>query len=204
MHLSLYFNFSSQEILCTGSNVSAMPHTSFVSTIQTQPEVPSSFTPSLAAHFDENLTRHIQGWPSENTEKQVRVPERWSLQFQSRERVVGVLFSSCTWVYLTRRLGCGRTSTTWAACTCLKSAQKWKTFALWFECVKFRLRWGSRGKEEKQTKSWRRHSYFSLTFCFPSTESCSWGSRAKSSTNLRIRTPTWREGPQKKRLGFSY
>ncbi|XP_013876936.1 WW domain-containing adapter protein with coiled-coil [Austrofundulus limnaeus] len=62
---------SSQEIVCTGSNVSAMPHASFVSTIQTQSEAPSSFTPSLAAHFDENLTRHIQGWPSENTEKQV-------------------------------------------------------------------------------------------------------------------------------------
>lgn len=30
-----------------------------------------SFTPSLAAHFDENLIKHIQGWPSENTEKQV-------------------------------------------------------------------------------------------------------------------------------------
>ncbi|XP_037537985.1 WW domain-containing adapter protein with coiled-coil isoform X2 [Nematolebias whitei] len=61
---------SSQEILCTGSNTPALPHASIIGTNQTQSDVPSSFTPSLAAHFDENLTRHIQGWPSENTEKQ--------------------------------------------------------------------------------------------------------------------------------------
>ncbi|XP_023277683.1 WW domain-containing adapter protein with coiled-coil-like isoform X2 [Seriola lalandi dorsalis] len=37
---------------------------------QTQTDTPGSFTPTLAAHFDETLIRHIQGWPSENTEKQ--------------------------------------------------------------------------------------------------------------------------------------
>ncbi|XP_014032223.1 WW domain-containing adapter protein with coiled-coil isoform X1 [Salmo salar] len=31
---------------------------------------PSSFTPSLASHFDENLVRHIQNWPAEHIEKQ--------------------------------------------------------------------------------------------------------------------------------------
>uniref|UniRef100_A0A8C6T742 WW domain-containing protein n=1 Tax=Neogobius melanostomus TaxID=47308 RepID=A0A8C6T742_9GOBI len=31
---------------------------------------PSTYTPSLATHFDESLIKHIQGWPSENTEKQ--------------------------------------------------------------------------------------------------------------------------------------
>lgn len=63
----------SQEILCTGSNTSgaAMPHAPSSSTSQTQADTPGSFTPTLAAHFDENLIRHIQGWPSENTEKQV-------------------------------------------------------------------------------------------------------------------------------------
>ncbi|XP_044076887.1 WW domain-containing adapter protein with coiled-coil-like isoform X2 [Siniperca chuatsi] len=62
----------SQEILCTGSNVSgaALAHVSSSSTSQTQADAPGSFTPTLAAHFDENLIRHIQGWPSENTEKQ--------------------------------------------------------------------------------------------------------------------------------------
>ncbi|KAM6948743.1 WW domain-containing adapter protein with coiled-coil-like [Aplochiton taeniatus] len=29
-----------------------------------------SFTPSLASHFDENLIRHVQGWPADHTEKQ--------------------------------------------------------------------------------------------------------------------------------------
>ncbi|KAI3375235.1 hypothetical protein L3Q82_021734 [Scortum barcoo] len=62
----------SQEILCTGSNISAatLPHVPSSSTSQTQADAPGSFTPSLAAHFDETLIRHIQGWPSENTEKQ--------------------------------------------------------------------------------------------------------------------------------------
>lgn len=64
---------TSQEILCTGSNLSgaALPHVPSSSTSQTQADNPGSFTPTLAAHFDENLIRHIQGWPSENTEKQV-------------------------------------------------------------------------------------------------------------------------------------
>ncbi|XP_051266102.1 WW domain-containing adapter protein with coiled-coil isoform X2 [Dicentrarchus labrax] len=62
----------SQEMLCTGSNISgaALPHVPSSSTSQTQADTPGTFTPTLAAHFDENLIRHIQGWPSENTEKQ--------------------------------------------------------------------------------------------------------------------------------------
>ncbi|XP_028284382.1 WW domain-containing adapter protein with coiled-coil-like [Parambassis ranga] len=59
---------SSQETV-SGSGV-ALPHVPSSSTSQTQSDTTSSFTPSLAAHFDENLIRHIQGWPSENTEKQ--------------------------------------------------------------------------------------------------------------------------------------
>ncbi|XP_076855680.1 WW domain-containing adapter protein with coiled-coil isoform X2 [Brachyhypopomus gauderio] len=30
----------------------------------------SSFTPSLAAHFNESLIKHVQGWPAEHVEKQ--------------------------------------------------------------------------------------------------------------------------------------
>ncbi|XP_033506780.2 WW domain-containing adapter protein with coiled-coil-like isoform X2 [Epinephelus lanceolatus] len=62
----------SQEILCTGSNISgaALPHIPSGSTSQTQADTPGSFTPTLVTHFDESLIRHIQGWPSENTEKQ--------------------------------------------------------------------------------------------------------------------------------------
>ncbi|KAM4727522.1 WW domain-containing adapter protein with coiled-coil-like isoform 3-T3 [Anableps anableps] len=40
------------------------------STGHTQSDPPGSLTPTLATHFDETLIRHIQGWPSENTEKQ--------------------------------------------------------------------------------------------------------------------------------------
>ncbi|XP_026887662.1 WW domain-containing adapter protein with coiled-coil-like isoform X2 [Electrophorus electricus] len=31
---------------------------------------PTTFTPSLALHFDENLVRHVQSWPSDHVEKQ--------------------------------------------------------------------------------------------------------------------------------------
>uniref|UniRef100_UPI0037E8EA29 WW domain-containing adapter protein with coiled-coil-like isoform X2 n=1 Tax=Semicossyphus pulcher TaxID=241346 RepID=UPI0037E8EA29 len=62
----------SQEMMCAGSNLpgAALPHAPSSSTSQTPGDNPGSFTPTLAAHFDENLIRHIQGWPSENTEKQ--------------------------------------------------------------------------------------------------------------------------------------
>ncbi|XP_039878375.1 WW domain-containing adapter protein with coiled-coil-like isoform X3 [Simochromis diagramma] len=61
---------SSQDMLCTGSNASGalLPHAP--SSSASHSDTPGSFTPSLSAHFDENLIRHIQGWPSENTEKQ--------------------------------------------------------------------------------------------------------------------------------------
>ncbi|XP_029971545.1 WW domain-containing adapter protein with coiled-coil-like isoform X3 [Salarias fasciatus] len=63
---------SSQELLSLGSNrcSAALPLVSAGGGGQNQPDAPGSFTPTLAAHFDENLIRHIQGWPSENTEKQ--------------------------------------------------------------------------------------------------------------------------------------
>uniref|UniRef100_A0A3Q3MRU8 WW domain-containing adapter protein with coiled-coil-like n=1 Tax=Mastacembelus armatus TaxID=205130 RepID=A0A3Q3MRU8_9TELE len=62
----------SQEILSTGSNPlgAVLSHVPSSSTSQSQADTPGSFTPTLAAHFDESLIRHIQGWPSENTEKQ--------------------------------------------------------------------------------------------------------------------------------------
>lgn len=64
---------SREEVLCTGPNMSALPHAPSCSSSngQTQSDPPGSFAPTLATHFDETLIRHIQGWPSENTEKQV-------------------------------------------------------------------------------------------------------------------------------------
>ncbi|XP_076018400.1 WW domain-containing adapter protein with coiled-coil-like [Genypterus blacodes] len=61
----------SQENACAGSNHisgAALPHGT--SSSQTHAGPPGTFTPTLAAHFDEKLITHIQGWPSENTEKQ--------------------------------------------------------------------------------------------------------------------------------------
>ncbi|XP_061790851.1 WW domain-containing adapter protein with coiled-coil-like isoform X2 [Nerophis lumbriciformis] len=62
----------SQELLSMGSNTAgaALSHAASSNSGQSHSDAPSSFTPSLAAHFDENLIKHIQGWPSENTEKQ--------------------------------------------------------------------------------------------------------------------------------------
>lgn len=66
---------TSQESVCAGSNMAsgALPHVPSGSTNQTQVDAPTSFTPTLVTHFDENLIKHIQGWPSENTEKQVQL-----------------------------------------------------------------------------------------------------------------------------------
>lgn len=33
-----------------------------------------SLTPTLAAHFNENLIKHVQGWPADHAEKQVSAP----------------------------------------------------------------------------------------------------------------------------------
>lgn len=33
-----------------------------------------SLTPTLAAHFNENLIKHVQGWPADHAEKQVSIP----------------------------------------------------------------------------------------------------------------------------------
>lgn len=63
------FQQRNQDVLCSGSNVSTAA-SSHIPSGQTQPDTPSSYTPTLATHFDESLIKHIQGWPSENTEKQ--------------------------------------------------------------------------------------------------------------------------------------
>uniref|UniRef100_A0A673C2U2 WW domain-containing adapter protein with coiled-coil n=1 Tax=Sphaeramia orbicularis TaxID=375764 RepID=A0A673C2U2_9TELE len=47
----------------TSNSTSAPPSAS-----ATRP--PCSFTPTLAAHFNENLIKHVQGWPAEHAEKQ--------------------------------------------------------------------------------------------------------------------------------------
>ncbi|KAI4902368.1 hypothetical protein NFI96_025866 [Prochilodus magdalenae] len=50
-----------------------------------------SFTPSLAAHFNENLIKHVQGWPSEHVEKQ-------ALRLREEAHTMGSIYMSenCT------------------------------------------------------------------------------------------------------------
>ncbi|XP_057190848.1 WW domain containing adaptor with coiled-coil b isoform X2 [Triplophysa rosa] len=57
----------SQESL-SGSNGNAAIS---IPALGTPSRTQSTFTPSLALHFDENLIKHVQGWPSEHVEKQV-------------------------------------------------------------------------------------------------------------------------------------
>lgn len=67
MILFLLF-YSSQESLSGSNGSAAISIPASGTTSRTQ----STFTPSLALHFDENLIRHVQGWPSEHVEKQVQ------------------------------------------------------------------------------------------------------------------------------------
>ncbi|KAA0718970.1 WW domain-containing adapter protein with coiled-coil [Triplophysa tibetana] len=57
----------SQESLSGPNGNAAISIPALGTTSRTQ----STFTPSLALHFDENLIKHVQGWPSEHVEKQV-------------------------------------------------------------------------------------------------------------------------------------
>ncbi|XP_056598689.1 WW domain containing adaptor with coiled-coil b isoform X6 [Triplophysa dalaica] len=57
----------SQESLSGSNGNAAISIPALGTTSRTQ----STFTPSLALHFDENLIKHVQGWPSEHVEKQV-------------------------------------------------------------------------------------------------------------------------------------
>ncbi|KAM4605362.1 WW domain-containing adapter protein with coiled-coil-like isoform 2-T2 [Polymixia lowei] len=54
----------------SGAGGAGLPPISSGSTNQAQGGTHGSFTPTLATHFDENLIRHVQGWPGEHTEKQ--------------------------------------------------------------------------------------------------------------------------------------
>ncbi|XP_077480638.1 WW domain-containing adapter protein with coiled-coil isoform X2 [Stigmatopora argus] len=51
-----------------GSSSNAPTSASATPTSTSRP--PCSFTPTLAAHFNENLIKHVQGWPAEHAEKQ--------------------------------------------------------------------------------------------------------------------------------------
>ncbi|XP_027033357.1 WW domain-containing adapter protein with coiled-coil [Tachysurus fulvidraco] len=54
---------------CTGAGTGAGPAATVPAGTGTARQS-CSFTPSLAAHFNENLIKHVQGWPAEHVEKQ--------------------------------------------------------------------------------------------------------------------------------------
>lgn len=69
---------SSQRSPSPGSNHVASSSNNAPNSVSAPPSAsaarPScSFTPTLAAHFNENLIKHVQGWPAEHAEKQVCV-----------------------------------------------------------------------------------------------------------------------------------
>uniref|UniRef100_A0A671QIW8 WW domain-containing adapter protein with coiled-coil n=1 Tax=Sinocyclocheilus anshuiensis TaxID=1608454 RepID=A0A671QIW8_9TELE len=54
-----------------GSNISGAMTPGSVPASTAPGRATCSFTPTLAAHFNENLIKHVQGWPAEHVEKQV-------------------------------------------------------------------------------------------------------------------------------------
>lgn len=72
---------SPQNLQCSNSQRSPSPdpnHTSSSNASNTavvpqnsSARPPCSLTPTLAAHFNENLIKHVQGWPADHAEKQV-------------------------------------------------------------------------------------------------------------------------------------
>uniref|UniRef100_A0A9J7WV34 WW domain-containing adapter protein with coiled-coil n=1 Tax=Cyprinus carpio carpio TaxID=630221 RepID=A0A9J7WV34_CYPCA len=56
-----------------------------------------SFTPTLAAHFNENLIKHVQGWPAEHVEKQHAVQVLPNPQFPRRIWLLFPLFNFVSW-----------------------------------------------------------------------------------------------------------
>ncbi|XP_031728242.1 WW domain-containing adapter protein with coiled-coil isoform X2 [Anarrhichthys ocellatus] len=56
--------------ISSSSSSSNAPHSASAPPSASAARPSCSFTPTLAAHFDENLIKHVQGWPAEHAEKQ--------------------------------------------------------------------------------------------------------------------------------------
>lgn len=75
-YCSTFVDYSSQRSPSPGPNHVASSSSNAPNSASAPPTAsaarPScSFTPTLAAHFNENLIKHVQGWPAEHAEKQV-------------------------------------------------------------------------------------------------------------------------------------
>lgn len=123
----------------------------------------SSFTPTLAAHFNESLIKHVQGWPADHAEKQVgghrcfRAENAMGI-CQCFFAVYGGSSSLLFWLLITlfpaaRRRGYGRRPTPWAASACRRTAPSSRTCAPWSGCVRYKPRCGNRGTVDKGGES---------------------------------------------------
>lgn len=111
-----------------------------------------SFTPTLAAHFNENLIKHVQGWPAEHVEKQVgSLSLIGTFGFLSSRVAVETNSVFGVFHFEPRRPDYVRRPTPWGASACLRTAPSSRTCALWCESVKFKPRYASRGENMDQT-----------------------------------------------------
>ena len=71
---SVIFSRSSQRSPSPGPNHTSSSNASNTAVVpqNSSARPPCSLTPTLAAHFNENLIKHVQGWPADHAEKQVR------------------------------------------------------------------------------------------------------------------------------------
>lgn len=72
----LTFSHSSQRSPSPGPNhvtssINSAPSSASAPPTTSAARTSCSLTPSLSSHFNENLIRHVQGWPAEHVEKQV-------------------------------------------------------------------------------------------------------------------------------------
>lgn len=211
---------SSQEILCVGSNGSGAALQPIP--CSSQSDNPSTFTPTLAAHFDENLIKHIQGWPSENTEKQVASSTHcrlsnvmlyflfiltWNQLDWNHKQFYSVIplsffffklvkpsFLSCQAARLHEDIHNMGSLYMSEICTEMKNLRSLVRVSE-IQATLREQRWVYRSSSARTTHvPWSMQVYTIMnTFIYFIPESCFWGSRAKSWTSWRTRTPTWSE-----------
>lgn len=71
--MNYVFSFSSQRSPSPGPNHTSGSNASNAAVVpqNSSTRTTCSLTPTLAAHFNENLIKHVQGWPADHAEKQV-------------------------------------------------------------------------------------------------------------------------------------
>lgn len=95
---------------------------------------------------------------------------------------------------LSRLHGYVRRPTPWAASTCPRTAQSWKTCAHWCECVRSRPRFASRGTHFYLCHSQYLKQYLPICLFSPfSLGYYFWDNKLKNLKSWRIKIPSWFE-----------